>query len=63
MTLNIGVFINTIINFTIVAFAVFMVVKAVNAARRRAACARRRRRRRRPTEALLTEIRDLLKTR
>ena len=34
VTLNIGVFINAIISFTIVAFAVFMVVKGVNAARR-----------------------------
>jgi large conductance mechanosensitive channel len=62
VTLNIGVFINTLINFTIVAFAVFMVVKAVNVARRQppapsVAPAPT------PTEALLTEIRDLLKAR
>jgi large conductance mechanosensitive channel len=33
-TLNYGVFINTIINFVIIAFALFMVVKAMNAAKR-----------------------------
>ena len=62
VTLNIGVFINAIISFTIVAFAVFMVAKGVNAARRQPA----------PTpapppptpsEQLLAEIRDLLKKR
>ena len=31
-TINVGVFLNTIINFLIVAFALFMVIKAVNRA-------------------------------
>jgi large conductance mechanosensitive channel len=60
VTLNIGVFINTIISFLIVAFAVFMVVRGVNAARRQpppAAAPPAPT----PTEQLLAEIRDLLK--
>ena len=35
VTVNWGIFVNTIINFVIVAFAVFLIVKAVNTARRR----------------------------
>ncbi len=34
VTMNWGVFINTIINFVVVAFAIFMMVKGVNKARR-----------------------------
>jgi large conductance mechanosensitive channel len=52
-----GLLINTIVNFLIVAFALFMVIKATNTVRKQAA----------PTpvapskeEALLIEIRDLL---
>jgi large conductance mechanosensitive channel len=62
VTLNIGIFINAIISFTIVAFAVFMVVKAVNAARREPAAAPVAPAPT-PSEQLLAEIRDLLKTR
>lgn len=61
VTLNIGLFVNLVINFVIVAFALFMVVKAMNRVRRKtpveaAAPAP-------PTneERLLGEIRDLLK--
>jgi large conductance mechanosensitive channel len=60
VTLNIGVFINAIISFAIVAFAVFMVVKGVNAARREPAPAPPAPT---PTEQLLAEIRDLLRAR
>lgn len=60
VTMNIGVFINAIITFTIVAFAVFLMVQAVNAARRAPAAAPAAPT---PSERLLTEIRDLLKTR
>lgn len=35
VTINWGVFVNTVINFLIVAFAVFLVIKALNAAKRR----------------------------
>ena len=34
VTLNLGVFINTVISFIIVAFAIFMVIKAMNKAKR-----------------------------
>ena len=61
VTLNVGVFINSIISFTIVAFAVFMVVKGVNAARREPAPAAPPAPT--PSEQLLAEIRDLLKKR
>ncbi len=60
VTVNIGLFINALISFAIVAFAVFLVVKAVNAARRAPAAAPPAPT---PSETLLTEIRDLLRTR
>jgi large conductance mechanosensitive channel len=59
-----GSFINTVIDFTIVAFCVFLLVKGINALKRKSEAA--------PPppppeptreEKLLTEIRDLLKTR
>jgi len=54
-----GALINTIVNFLIVAFALFMVVKAMNAAKRREVAAPEPAA---PTveQKLLTEIRDLL---
>lgn len=60
VTLNIGNFLQTVFDFCIVAFAIFMMIKAMNAASKKKeeepAPAE-------PTkeEALLTEIRDLLK--
>jgi large conductance mechanosensitive channel len=61
-TLNYGLFINAVINFLIVAFAVFMLVRQVNRLRRKEEAA--------PTpvpptkmESLLEEIRDALKQR
>jgi large conductance mechanosensitive channel len=63
VTVNIGLFINAIISFTIVAFAVFMVVKAVNAARRQPPPAEALPPAPTPTEQLLGEIRDLLRAR
>ena len=60
---NIGLFINAIISFTIVAVAVFMVVKAVNAARRQPPPAEAVPPAPTPTEQLLGEIRDLLRSR
>ncbi|HEY2750838.1 large-conductance mechanosensitive channel protein MscL [Phenylobacterium sp.] len=56
-----GAFINTIINFLIVAFVIFLLVKAVNSLKRQEAAAPPPAPT--PTEALLTEIRDLLKSR
>jgi len=60
VSLNYGTFINTIINFVIVAFAIFLLIKAVNRfqmKKQNEAPAPK------PTkeEELLTEIRDLLK--
>ena len=59
-----GAFINTVIQFLIVAFVVFLLVKGINSLRRQEAAkpdpapsAPT------PTEALLTEIRDTLKAR
>lgn len=62
VTLNFGVFINLILNFVIVAFALFMVIKAMNTARRQKEAAPAPPA---PTkeELLLTEIRDLLQRR
>ena len=55
VTMNIGKFINNIISFLVVAFAVFMLVKAVNALKKKEEEAPAE-----PstTEKLLTEIRD-----
>jgi len=58
VTLNIGILVNLIINFVLIAFALFMVVKAINAARRQQAAAPPAAPSR--EEVLLTEIRDLL---
>jgi large conductance mechanosensitive channel len=57
-----GAFINTCIQFLIVAFAVFLLVKLVNMIRRKEAEAPAEPAAPTPTENLLTEIRDLLKT-
>ena len=60
VTLNYGKFVQTVVDFTIVAFAIFLVVKAMNAMKRKQEAA--------PApaqpsnqEVLLGEIRDLLK--
>ena len=63
VSLNYGVFIQTVVDFVIVAFAVFIMVKALNTMKKKAE--------EKPVapaeppaqEKLLTEIRDLLKTR
>ena len=57
-----GAFINTIIQFLIVAAAVLVLVKAINAARRETPAEPEAPAAPTPSEALLTEIRDLLKT-
>jgi large conductance mechanosensitive channel len=59
-----GLFINTLIKFVIVAWVVFLLVKGVNAIRRReAATPTEEKSAPPPQEALLMEIRDLLKNR
>ncbi|MCA0270190.1 MAG: large conductance mechanosensitive channel protein MscL [Bacteroidetes bacterium] len=63
VTLNYGQFITIVINFLIVAFALFLVVKAVNRMRREEAAAPEAPAAPTKEEVLLTEIRDLLATR
>ncbi len=58
-----GAFLNTLIQFLIVAFVIFMVVKAINAMRRKEAEAPAAPPAPTSTEVLLTEIRDALKAR
>ena len=58
-TLNYGVFVNAVVSFLIVAFAVFLVVKAMNNMRRTQPAAPPPGPT--PDQALLAEIRDLLK--
>lgn len=58
-----GAFLNTVIQFVIVAFMVFLMVKLVNSMRRKDAEAPAAPAAPTPTEALLTEIRDELKRR
>jgi len=58
-TLNYGAFVNAVVSFLIVAFAVFMVVKAMNNLRRTEPAAPPPGPT--PVQALLAEIRDLLK--
>jgi large conductance mechanosensitive channel len=60
-TLNIGLFINAVVKFTIIAFVLFLVVKGINTMKRQAAedpapAAPTR------EEVLLTEIRDALQS-
>lgn len=57
-----GAFVNTVIQFLIVAWAVFMLVKIVNAIRRKEAEKPAAPAAPPPQEALLMEIRDLLKS-
>lgn len=57
--MNLGVFINTVIEFVIIALVIFAIVKAINSSKKKTEAA--------PTgptkeEMLLTEIRDLLKS-
>ncbi|CAG0934163.1 Large-conductance mechanosensitive channel [Thermoflexales bacterium] len=63
VTLNYGVFINLIINFLIIALVMFLLIKAMNAARRKQAAAPAAPPAPTPEEQLLMEIRDLLKAR
>lgn len=63
VTLNLGLFINAIISFVIVAFAIFMVVKSVNRLRRIEPPPPAPPAPPTATETLLAEIRDLLRRR
>ena len=61
VTLNIGLFVNAVIQFAIVAFAVFWLVKALSRMQRKAAAAPATPAAPPRNEVLLEEIRDLLK--
>lgn len=62
ITLNLGNFIQTVLDFTIIAFSIFMMVRGINRLRTRE---EKKQEPPKPTkeEALLTEIRDILKNR
>jgi len=62
-TLNYGVFLNTVLDFVIVAFAIFMMIKVMNAAKRKAEAEPPPPAAPSAQEKLLGEIRDLLKSR
>ena len=61
VTLNVGLFLNAVIQFVIVAFAVFWLVKMLSALQRKKEAAPAAPAAPPATEVLLTEIRDLLK--
>jgi len=56
-----GVFIQTVIDFTIIAFAIFMVIKGINSLKKKEDAATKTPPVPTAEEILLTEIRDLLK--
>jgi len=60
-TLNIGLFINAVIKFIIIAFALFIVIKAINIAKKKVEDTPSEPAAPPAQEVLLTEIRDLLK--
>jgi len=61
VTVNYGMFINTVIDFVIIAFAIFMVIKGMNRLKRKEEEAPAAPPAPPKQEVLLTEIRDLLK--
>jgi len=63
VTLNYGAFIQTVVDFLIVAFAIFVAIKVINTLKRKEEAAPATPPKPSNEERLLTEIRDLLKTR
>ncbi len=61
VTLNYGAFVQTVIDFIIIAFAIFMVVKAMNSMKKKEEEKPAAPPKPSAEETLLTEIRDLLK--
>ena len=61
VTLNYGSFIQTVVDFLIIAFAIFMVIKAMNSMKKKEEEAPAAPPKPSAEETLLTEIRDLLK--
>jgi large conductance mechanosensitive channel len=62
VTLNYGLFVNAVVSFLIVAFAIFIMLKGVNSMKRAEAAAPAPPPEPTPDQKLLGEIRDLLKT-
>jgi large conductance mechanosensitive channel len=63
VTLNYGKFVQTVVDFVIIAFAIFMVIKAMNALKKKEEEAPPAPAAPSKEEVLLTEIRDVLKQR
>lgn len=67
VTINYGLFINTILDFILIALAIFIVIKQMNKLSRKKAAEEEKKQEEAPTlskeEQLLTEIRDILKQR
>jgi len=63
VTINYGVFINTVLDFLIVAFAIFMMIKLLSAAKKKEEAAPAAPPAPSKEEVLLTEIRDALRSR
>jgi large conductance mechanosensitive channel len=61
VTLNYGTFVQTLVDFIIIAFAIFMVIKAMNTLKKKKEAAPPAPPKQSAEEILLTEIRDLLK--
>ncbi len=59
-SINYGVFINTVLDFIIIAFAIFMVIKGINSLKKKEEEKPAEPPKPSAEEALLTEIRDLL---
>ena len=59
--LSYGVFVQTVVDFLIIAFAIFMVIKAMNSMKKKEEAAPPPPPKPSAEETLLTEIRDLLK--
>lgn len=63
VTLNYGLFLQAVIDFVIIAFAIFMVIKAMNSMKKKEAAKPDEPAKQSTEEILLTEIRDLLRQR
>ena len=61
VAINYGIFVQTVVDFVIIAFAIFLVVKAMNASKKKQEVAPAPPPKPSAEELLLTEIRDLLR--
>lgn len=63
VTLNYGAFVNTVLDFVIIAFAIFLVIRAMNSMKKKEEAKPEPERTPSREEVLLTEIRDALRSR